>query len=76
MISDTSKFCSETKTNGLELLFNLLLSAQPTEVKERVTITGLELIKILKSQPPELAGTGQELCEYLSAMLENSINLS
>ncbi|TNL01880.1 hypothetical protein CYD30_27660 [Kosakonia cowanii] len=76
MISDTAKFTTETRAKGLELMFNLLLSAQPDEVKERVAITGLELIKILKSQPPELADTGEELCEYLAAMLENSINLS
>ncbi|HBA8913838.1 TPA: hypothetical protein J1246_003544 [Escherichia coli] len=73
-MTDTTKFSVETKLDGLEALLGLLLSSLPIEQRTKIAVSGMELIKILKSQPPQQRERGQEMCEYIAAVLDNSIN--
>ncbi|EGO8352081.1 hypothetical protein E0V34_08900 [Escherichia coli] len=73
-MTDTSKFSTETKLDGLEALVGLLLSSLPIHERTKLAVSGMELIKILKSQPPQQRERGQEMCEYIAAVLDNSIS--
>ncbi|EFB6635097.1 hypothetical protein MM368_002188 [Escherichia coli] len=73
-MTDTTKFSVETKLDGLEALLGLLPSSLPIEQRTKIAVSGMELIKILKSQPPQQRERGQEMCEYIAAVLDNSIN--
>lgn len=72
---NTTKFSTETKIDGLEVLLGLLLSTLSVQERAKLAVSGLELIKVLKNQPPESRERGQEMCEYISAILDNSINM-
>ncbi|EFO1585868.1 hypothetical protein DWH06_26930 [Escherichia coli] len=73
-MTDTTKFSVETKLDGLEALLGLLLSSLPVQERIKLAASGMELIKNLKSQPPQQRERGQEMCEYIAAVLDNSIN--
>lgn len=73
-MTDTTKFSVETKLDGLEALLGLLLSSLPIEQRTKIAVSGMELIKILKNQPPQQRDRGQEICEYIAAVLDNSID--
>ncbi|EJF1946154.1 hypothetical protein M8A54_000363 [Salmonella enterica] len=71
---NTTKFSTETKIYGLEALFCLLLSSLSTHERVKLAASGMELIKILKNQPSQQKECGQEMCEYIAAILDNAIN--
>lgn len=75
MTIDTSKYSTETKIAGLEAILSLVLSTLTAEERIKLATNGLELIKILKNQPQMTAIRGQDICEYISEVLNNSINL-
>ncbi|EPC5390088.1 hypothetical protein [Serratia liquefaciens] len=75
MTIDTSKYSTETKIAGLEAILSLVLSTLTADERIKLATNGLELMKILKNQPESTAIRGQDICEYMGDLLNNSINL-
>ncbi|SUW63263.1 Uncharacterised protein [Buttiauxella agrestis] len=76
MESQTTQFSPEIKLAGMEALISLILSTMSVEQRVGLSVHGLELIKLMKNQPPSLRERGQEICEYISEILDTSVDLS
>lgn len=75
MTTNAPKYSVETKIAGIEAILYLMLSTLTTEEKIKLSTNGLELIKILKNQPQDNSVQGQNICEYIADILDNSVNL-